>query len=309
MKIVTSGAPYIDIDAYACMVALSELLNTQGTMAKACSTSIVNESVTRKVRSWGRISCKEMVSPEDRFIIVDASNPKCLDRIVQFENIERVIDHRSGFAKDWASTGVKLQIEEVGAMATCIYEEWHKSGLVPKLSKTSARLLFTAIIENTLDLQARITTDRDRRAYEDLRGLARLPKGWPMEYFADVTEAIMSDLKQSIINDSKDYYSKNIDNELQFIQLSVWDIDTALSIVHESLLSESQQSEVWLMNLIGVKQNRSYLISSDSRVTEWIKSITDIHNVDNNVCIAERIYLRKEIIENDQNIYSKSVVQ
>ena len=43
--IVTAGATYLDIDAYACMIALVELLRLQGAEAVAWSNAPCNYSV------------------------------------------------------------------------------------------------------------------------------------------------------------------------------------------------------------------------------------------------------------------------
>jgi inorganic pyrophosphatase/manganese-dependent inorganic pyrophosphatase len=45
MKIITSGASYLDIDAYACCIAYAELLNLQGIPARAVSSAKPNASV------------------------------------------------------------------------------------------------------------------------------------------------------------------------------------------------------------------------------------------------------------------------
>lgn len=52
MKIVTSGAPYMDIDAYGGCVAYAELLRILGSHARAVSTAPLNESISKTVRSW-----------------------------------------------------------------------------------------------------------------------------------------------------------------------------------------------------------------------------------------------------------------
>ena len=46
MYIITSGIKYIDIDAYASIIAYANLLNLKGIPAKAVSTSKLNESIT-----------------------------------------------------------------------------------------------------------------------------------------------------------------------------------------------------------------------------------------------------------------------
>ncbi len=52
MRIVTSGSRYLDIDAYAGIIAYAELLQRQGQSAQAASAAPWNESIPAKVRAW-----------------------------------------------------------------------------------------------------------------------------------------------------------------------------------------------------------------------------------------------------------------
>ncbi len=52
MKVVTSGAAYLDIDAYACCIAYAELLNHQGVEARAVSSAPLNASIPGTVLGW-----------------------------------------------------------------------------------------------------------------------------------------------------------------------------------------------------------------------------------------------------------------
>lgn len=53
MKIVTSGNKYLDIDAYASIIAYAYLLRLKRIPAKAVSTSKLNESITQTLINLG----------------------------------------------------------------------------------------------------------------------------------------------------------------------------------------------------------------------------------------------------------------
>ena len=54
LRIVTSGSRHIDIDALACMIAYTELLQMLRTHALAVTTaSDITVSVSPMVRAWG----------------------------------------------------------------------------------------------------------------------------------------------------------------------------------------------------------------------------------------------------------------
>lgn len=55
MKIVTSGRKYLDIDAYASMIAYRELLRVLGEDVVAVSTALLNQSVPKMIRDLRNI--------------------------------------------------------------------------------------------------------------------------------------------------------------------------------------------------------------------------------------------------------------
>ena len=54
-KIITAGSTYLDIDAYACMVGLSELLQLRGENVIAYSTAPCNYSVCKSLIEDGQV--------------------------------------------------------------------------------------------------------------------------------------------------------------------------------------------------------------------------------------------------------------
>lgn len=300
MKIVTGGAPFIDIDAYACIVAYTELLNKQNIKAKAFTTSLYNESITETVQSWQSVSRDLKINSKDSFIVLDASNPKCIEKKVSIKRLEKVIDHRYEFVDMWQKTGVEPQIERIGAAATYIYEEWQKTGLTSVMSVASARLLYTAVIDNTLNLGSKITTNRDKRAYEHLRSLANLPINWPEKYFKEVEKAVLTDVQGAIGKDTKLYTSPNLPKQLTFMQLCVWDVEEFIQTILSTLNYKQSIAKPWLMNLIAIKQNRSFFVADSSATAGWLHESLGLKKASKNVYKAKRMYLRKEVIEKDR---------
>src|SRR5690606_20482571 len=97
MEIVTAGAAYLDIDAYAGIIAYAELLRKMGEPAEAVSTAAPNESVPRTVRSWEvALETEYVAQPNDTFTLIDISTPEYFDTFVDQDRIEAVIDHHPG---------------------------------------------------------------------------------------------------------------------------------------------------------------------------------------------------------------------
>lgn len=71
MYIITSGIKYIDIDAYASIIAYANLLNLKGIPAKAVSTSKLNESITSSLLNLDIGLDSYSKSDSDCFILVN----------------------------------------------------------------------------------------------------------------------------------------------------------------------------------------------------------------------------------------------
>ena len=183
MIIVTSGNRYIDIDAYASCIAYANLLNLKGFNAKAVSTAKLNESITDSlIKLPEKIEKHYATTGNEKYIILDVSDKNFFDNIVIENNIIEIIDHHYGYENYWNK---KLKehshIEKIGSIATFIFELYEKEQLIDKISNGMAKLLISAILDNTLNLKAQSTTKRDISASHQISSLSfsvcRCPKG------------------------------------------------------------------------------------------------------------------------------------
>ena len=101
MKVVTAGSYYVDIDAYAGIIAEVELLNLKGQPARAVSTAPLNESITRSLRQLEVGLSNYEPQEGDEFIVVDTSKESSFDEIVKRGSVIEVIDHHPGQEKYW----------------------------------------------------------------------------------------------------------------------------------------------------------------------------------------------------------------
>jgi inorganic pyrophosphatase/exopolyphosphatase len=295
MKIVTATDEYLDIDAYGSMVAYAELLNAQGIPAIAASSAPFNASITDEIRQWpAKIVRGYAPKADDESIIVDVSNPEYIEDTAA--KIVEIIDHHPGYEQYWTERlGEKAHIEIIGAVATLIYERWLRAGKLPEMSQTSARLLICGILDNTLDFNADITTDRDREAYDRLKTLANFsfdPRKW---YFKSVDQMISRDLVYSIVNDTKP--NQPVLGGLTIGQLMMWDIsgliDRRRAEIEKTI---SKVDKKWLVNLINLSDKRSYFLASDNKVAAGISDLLGV-KFKNGLAVASRMWLRKEILK------------
>lgn len=302
MKIVTAGSRYVDIDAYACMIAKSELCNLLGEETIPVSTTVLNESITPTILSWGSpLQTSYQPAGDDIFGIVDITDPDFLDGTVDISRVVEIVDHHSGYEKDWQDRiGAKAHIEPVGAASTLVFEQWQSSSRVAEMSELSARLLLTGILDNTLNFGASLTTERDHQAYKTLLSMVHLPTNWPEQYFGECQQLIEADLPAAILHDAQSNFAKLPETAAQLL---VWDASTLLNKRHAELTKAlNAMSETWFVNLISLKEGQSYILVSDQSNQAQLAKLMGL-TFQNGTAPAGRLWLRKEIVKAAQLQY------
>ena len=301
MKIVTSGFPYIDIDAYSGCVAYAALLKKQGFQAEAVSTSRWNESITKTIRSWQTpLITKYIPSAHDTYTLIDVSDPKHFDTFVDINRVEKVIDHHPGFESYWQEKiGTNVRIEFIGAVCTQVYELWKMVEKLNEMSSVSASLLVCGILDNTLNFGAKVTTQRDVVAYKELLKIAGLPKEWANQYFMECQASVVADVVTAIKNDTKVLIFHSFVNPLSTGQLVVWDGRMILDAYGDVLIKNFQAANSeWFMNLVSVGEGKSYFLATSTNVQQWLSGLLKIQFT-GPIAAADRLWLRKEIIQQD----------
>ena len=294
--IITAGSNYLDIDAYACMVAMAELLQLQGTHAVAYSPAVHNYSICPSLVRDGQI-LRELPSGDleqnARYIIVDVSDPEYLQASVPLENVVAVYDHHVGFEEYWSSRiGENAKIEFIGAAATLIYREWKKAGLQNRMSQSAARLLIAAILDNTLNLTSANTTPEDVEVFHALCTYANVDDQWCAEYFAEVQAAVAADLRNALLNDIKTLQNNPVLPE-KVAQLCVWDAE---GILHRLPEIRHWLAGSWMLNLIDLQHRCSYFVCDAAHYQKKISRCFSVH-FEKGVAKTPSPYLRKEIIK------------
>lgn len=295
MIIITSGKRYIDIDAYASCIAYRELLKICGIEAKFISNSILNYSITKSLLNLPFFIDKYEINKNDKFIIIDLSNKEFFEEFVQENNIIEIIDHHPGFEDYWNNKLMeKSHIEQIGSVATIIVEKYEEYDLLNKMSKDIAKLLMAAILDNTLNFTANITKQRDKDAYNKLEKLTN-DIDFRTKYFSEIQSTIESDLINSIVNDIK------IEETCKYLpktlgQLTVYDTTTIFKKLKEIKTIMNTHDKKWLINIICLKENKSYIICSGEDVKNNIEKLYNTNSKSNIITLHPSV-LRKEIIK------------
>lgn len=299
MIVITSGSRYIDIDAYATCIGYRELLKLKGIEAKAITTAKLNESVTKSLLKLNIRLDEYKPQETDEFIVIDVSDKEYFDNIVKLDNIIEIIDHHVGFEEEWKQKlGEKSNIEFIGAVATIIVEAYENENLLDKMNSDVAYLLMAAILDNTLNFKAKITTERDKIAYEKLEKIVGNNE-YSERYFLECQHDIEENLAEAISNDTK---LDNINEIIPYVfgQLTVWDKKNIINnkkIIYDVLNSFGNE---WMMNLICLKDGKSYIVCENPNVKTRLEKLMENKFIGDIMTLPE-VWLRKEIIKKSKN--------
>lgn len=305
MIIITVGKSYIDIDGYASAIAYRELLKMKGIEAKFVSDAVLNYSITKSLLDIPYNLDKKEITNDDKFIILDLSNKDYFPDYVKEESIMEIIDHHPGFEDYWQRRiGNSSIIEEIGSVATIIFEKYEQSNLLDKMNKDVAKLLMAAILDNTLNFTAAITKERDIIAYKKLSAIAN-DYNYAETYFKEVQNHIEDNLEKSIKNDIKIQYINECLPDV-FGQLTMWDPQTLLNKNDNIKKIMNSYGSEWMMNLISLKDNTSCIMYSDDNVKTNLEGFLDC-SIGNGCLLLKPAMLRKEIMK--KALQSKNIVK
>lgn len=300
MIIITSGKKYIDIDAYAGIIAYRHFLINLGKDVSGISTAEFNESISPIIKNIKLELDKFNRLGNSEYIVIDVSNPKMFDEIVDEENIIEIIDHHTGFEQFWKENkNVSTQIEFIGSICTIIYEKYKSYNKLEILNPDICKLLIAGILDNTLNLKASITTERDICAYNNLLEIGNIDDSWADEYFLSCQELIEKDLPSAIKNDLKIEYVNESLPEV-FGQLLVLNKDSILERKDEIIEIMNRYSDEWIFNLICLSDGKSYIISKNELAKKRIENLFEL-NFNKEILILNKFMLRKEIMKKARN--------
>ncbi len=189
-----------DLDGTACAIAYAEFLRKRGKDAVAAIFGTPHREAMFVLREFA------IAVPEDgmgisqaarRIALVDASTLRGLHSSLDPGKVVEVIDHRR-MHDAHAFPNARIQVESVGAAATLVAERFHDSNT--SISMEAAALLFSAIVSNTVDFKASVTTERDRAMADWLKSRFDLPKGHVRRMF-EAKSAFAKPIKQIFLDD------------------------------------------------------------------------------------------------------------
>jgi inorganic pyrophosphatase/exopolyphosphatase len=297
--IVTAGQKGADADVLGCAVAYAEILRLEGRDAVAVILGVFTASVTKNVLAWDGIYEKTYESHDgDEFVLVDISEPDYFASFVDTNRIVELYDHRlHGQEERWREQlGTSAHVEAVGSCATLIWEQVVERGHSEKLSLSAKRLLFAAIVSNTLNFKARVTTERDICAYEQLKRLCDLPDDWIPRYFEEQEIAIRANLPTLLAADTK--VQPIADGTLIAIaQLELWDASAFVRNHRETLekIVGNLGASEWFITLASIQEGKNYLLTRSATAEARLTSKLGV-TFNDGIAETSALMMRKELI-------------
>jgi len=288
---------YVDVDAYASIIAYAELLNQRGKLARTYIPFAPNYSVPAELRMLERENDVWNFNPNDQAIILDISVPEVINRLVPDNQILELIDHHPGYEAYWHSRlGDRAIIERLGAVATSVFEWWGECWDYKKLSPEIAKLLLAAVLDNTLYFNTKNTTERDRKAADMMARIAGTTVAEFAEwYFSETSKAIVGDLKASLVNDCKMVSPSANQSKLAFGQLTIWGAKEIVDRRSEIMDTMSSIGRDWVVSVICISEHKNYIITSSEEYDEFFMNLLGLKKV-GEWLVSNRLYLRKEVV-------------
>jgi len=296
--VITSGGQYTDIDTLACGVAYKNLLDVLGKPNKLVLLGPVNESVSKTVKTWNYSfeASFEGSLADCSYVLVDISDPTYFASFVIQENIIELYDHRWGFKGTWKQRlGTSSHIETVGSCATLIWEEFKKRGIEGKINTVSANLLYTAIVSNTLNFNAQITTPRDIKASEELKERTSLPPDWKEVYFNEIEAVVLKNPIEALKNDTKETTING--KKYKIGQIELWDSTKFTNNNFETLLltlTEGGDTASFITSP-SISQGFNYILCAQKQIQDLLSKAINV-KFDGSLGKTDKLWLRKEII-------------
>lgn len=198
-----------DLDGTACAIAYTEYLYKKGNVDAICAlfgtAHREAQFVFRTFNIPAPQSAESILNADTRVVILDASDLRGISDKINPSQVIEIIDHRKIHSAD-SFPNAKVHIELVGSAATLVAEKFYVEKV--DVSSESAALLYSAIISNTVNFQANVTTDRDKLMAEWLQTKFTIPVDYIYNMFADKSRFVKP-LKETIEDDFASFVFAN----------------------------------------------------------------------------------------------------
>lgn len=296
VETLVTSYPTPDIDGVACSIAYAEYLNKNSQDAVGAVFGKPESEALELLERRG-LSVQDAESFVDEITdvrLVDACNLSWISQQIEDDEVSEIIDHREDhFAESFPKANA--QIELVGAAATLIAEKFYLNNI--EISEDSAALLHTAIVDNSANFQAGITSEKDFKMAEYLEENGARP-----ELSREIIE-IKSDIEGSIEEEIKGdyYYIEHNQKRIGVSQIegrdSIDKIEKRLNKALKTLenLKTKDNLDYLFLTVADLEKGSNLIVTEDKNSKEIVSKALDLDFEDSRAQ-TEDLLLRKEII-------------
>lgn len=296
-KIIVTSYSQPDLDGYACAVAYTEFLNKTGKEAVTRIFGIPHIEARHLLEKYNFHFEEDHDTSLDSVVLVDASELRDLDTVIKPENIVEIIDHRR-FNDAELFKNAKIQIELVGSAATLIAEKFHLNGI--DISVPAATMLYGAIVSNTLNFRAKVTTERDRHMAEWLNSKLGLTSDFVDDMFRAKSNVAGDQLGEAIDADFAWFDFGGVGNKIGYAQLEIIDARPLVATRKEELLNllndlkSKEQVDHIFISFIDLGEGCNIFVTDDQHLQSVLAEVLKI-SFEGNVATRPEYIMRKEV--------------
>jgi len=229
-------------------------------------------------------------------VLVDTTEPKQIIDGLTEDNLMAVIDHHNlGGLK--SSKPIFVRVEAVGCTGLVIYKILKEKNI--KIDKTSAVLMITCIVSDTLNFNSPTTTIDDKKIFLELNKIAKLD----VKKFVSELFSAKSSLKGISVNDiiSKDY--KEFDMGKYKVGIGVWETTNPETVnvqkdkIIQALIEKKSQARMDYMffAVVDIIKNNSDLYIIGDEEEELAKNVFGIAK-DNIIFSKGTVSRKKQLV-------------
>ena len=300
-EILVTGYVNPDLDSLSCILAYSDFLNKIGKSAIPSISGKYHEEAGHVIKEYNIKINVEEHSPKDfeKIILVDASDTDGIDRRIDPEKVIEIIDHRKINMSE-SFPNAKINIELVGAAATLVGEKIIKQNI--DLSKDFATLLYGAIISNTLNFQAKVTTNRDVAVIKYLKDRFYFSEDFAHKMFLSKSDLSGEKLIKTIRGDFANFKNHDFNGkklgiaQIEMIngrELAESRKDEIVSEIN-AIMKELDLSFVFL-SIIDLEAKQNILVVPNKEVEGFVSEVLNVR-FHNKIAVRPGMIMRKEIV-------------
>ena len=266
-KTLIFGHKNPDTDSITSSLVMANLEEKLGNKVESCRLGKINKE-TEYVLNYAGVEAPKLIEDAEdgrEVILVDTSNPAELIPNLQNVKIKKIVDHHQVLIN--TSYPLYYRAEPVGCTETIMYKLYKENNI--EIDKTTAILMVSAIISDTLLFKSPTCTEDDLKVAKELAKIAEIDIN---KYGMDMLKA-GTDLSEFSINEILNLDAK---------QAAIKDIKTIINQVNTASIPEVMKMKLELEN--GINE-----IIKEKELDLFVLLITDIINSDSQV-----IAIRKE---------------